>query len=188
MGCLVLLAAVGSSFCSPAGDKQIEPVYDKDTGRLQRLNYDANKNGKVDTVSFMDGARVLRIEIDKDEDGKVERWEHYGADQTIEKVGFSRANDGTEDAWSYTAPDGSIARIEMSTHRDGKVTRTEYYEKNVLVRAEEDADGDGTIDKWETFDGAGRMVSVAFDTLHRGTPDRRLVYGPNGTAQLEILK
>jgi hypothetical protein len=131
---------------------------------------------------------VLRVEIDKDEDGKVERWEHYGADQALAKVGFSRANDGTEDAWSYAATDDSIARIEISTHRDGKVNRTEYYEKNALVRAEEDSDGDGKIDKWETFDGAGRMLSVAFDTQHRGTPDRRLVYGPGGTAEFEILK
>ena len=74
----------------------------------------------------------------------------------------------------------------MSTRRDGKVTRVEHYQqKNALVRAEEDTDGDGKIDKWETYDG-DRLASVAFDTLHRGTPDRRLIYGPNGTARLEV--
>src|SRR4051812_29866207 len=84
-----ICAACGGS----AAKKQIQPVYDKQTGRLQLLKYDSNKNGTIDTVSYMDGSRVLRIEIDADEDGKVERWEYYGADQKIEKIGLSREND-----------------------------------------------------------------------------------------------
>ena len=44
---------------------------------------------------------------------------------------------------------------------------------------------DGKIDKWETYDG-DHLASVAFDTLHRGTPDRRLKYGIDGTARLEV--
>ena len=30
------------------------------------------------------------------------------------------------------------------------------------------------------------LASVAFDTTHRGTPDRRLVYTADGNAHLEI--
>ena len=74
------------------------PEYDPLTGKLRLLKYDSDGNGKVDTVSYMDGSRVVRIEIDKDEDGKVDRWEYYGPDQTLEKVGISRAGDGKEDA------------------------------------------------------------------------------------------
>jgi len=160
-------------------------VYDKKSGRLTLLKYDSNGNGKVDTWSYMDGARVVRIEIDKDEDGKIDRWEYYGPDQKLVKVGFSRAGDGKEDAWSHANADDSIAAIDISTKRDGKVNRVEYYEKNVLTRAEEDADDDGKMDKWETYRG-GHLASVAFDTLHRGTPDRRIVYGANGDASLEV--
>ena len=133
----------------------------------------------------MDGARVLRIEIDRDEDGRVDRWEYYDANQKLEKVGFSRPGDGKEDAWSSARQDGSIARIDISLARDGKVTRREYYEKDTLVRAEEDGDGDGIFDKWEAYEG-GRLASVAFDTLHRGKADRRLVYGADGSAHLEV--
>ena len=82
-------------------------------------------------------------------------------------------------------PDGSIARVDVSTRRDGKVDRTEYYENDALVRAEEDSDEDGKADKWETYE-AGRLASVAFDTLHRGTPDRRLIYGVDGSTRLEV--
>jgi hypothetical protein len=73
----------------------------------------------------------------------------------------------------------------MAAARDGKVTRVEYYEKNDLSRAEEDGDGDGAIDKWETYD-HGRLSSVALDTAKRGTADRRLMYGADGSARLEI--
>jgi hypothetical protein len=161
------------------------PEYDPQTGKLRLLKYDSDGNGKVDTVSYLDGSRVVKIEIDKDEDGKVDRWEYYGPDQKLEKVGISRAGDGKEDAWSYADAAGAVARLEISTQRDGKVTRIEHYQQTKLVAAEEDADGDGKIDKWETYDGE-RLSSVAFDTQRRGVPDRRLVYALDGNARVEV--
>jgi hypothetical protein len=182
---LLLCALAFCGGCRAETPSTIEPVYDKLTGKLQLLKYDANKNGKVDTWSYMDGTRVLRIEIDADEDGRIDRWEYYGDGQKLEKVGMSRANDGKEDAWSYAAPDGSLERIDVSTRRDGKVTRSEYYDKDALARAEEDSDGDGKIDKWEWYEG-GRLAAVGLDTLHRGAPDRRFVYGADGSTRLEV--
>ena len=125
------------------------------------------------------------FEIDKDEDGKIDRWEYYDANQKIEKIGTSRAQDGKEDSWSYPNADGTIARIDVSAKRDGKISRVEHYQKDILVSAEEDGDGDGRMDKWETYEG-DHLASIAFDTTHRGTPDRRLIYGANGTARLEV--
>jgi hypothetical protein len=183
---MVLLFALISGACHNGNaTKRIEPVYDKETGKLQLLKYDSNNNGKPDTFSYMDGARILRIEIDQDEDGKIDRWEYYDDKQKVVKVGLSRANDGKEDTWSFTGPDGTINRIDYSVQRDGKVTRTEHYEKNALVSAEEDSDEDGKTDKWETYEN-GHLTSVAFDTTHRGMPDRRLVYGDGGSARLEV--
>src|SRR5262249_34523061 len=185
---LIAAAAVGAAACDRASveaKKRIAPEYDKKTGKLTLLKYDSNGNGKIDTWSYMDGARVVRIEIDKDENGTIDRWEYYGADQKLEKTGFSRANDGKEDAWSYAGPDGSVERIEISTRRDGKVSRIERFRNNVLVSAEEDGDGDGRMDKWETYD-RNRLASVAFDTTGRGTPDRRLIYGTDGSARVAV--
>jgi hypothetical protein len=183
-----LVFALTVADCDRRGEearKRITPEYDKATGKLTLLKYDSNGNGKVDTWSYMDGARIVRIEIDKDEDGKIDRWEYYGPDQKLEKIGSSRAQDGKEDAWSYLGPDGTIARIDVSTRRDGQVTRVEHYQGDVLVAAEEDGDEDGKMDTWETYEG-DRLASIAFDTQHRGTPDRRLIYGPNGTARVEV--
>src|SRR5579862_5481774 len=116
-----------SSCSTDRGDRQkrIEPVYDRQTGKLQLLKFDSKGSGKIDTWSYMDGPRVVRIEIDTDGDGQIDRWEYYGAAQRLEKVGFSRAHDGKEDAWSYLASDGSISRTEYSTRRNGKITRIE---------------------------------------------------------------
>jgi hypothetical protein len=144
-----------------SAQKNIEPVYDPDTGRLRQLKYDSDSNGRVDTVSHMDGARVLRIEIDKDEDGKVERWEYYDTERKLEKVGVSRASDGVENVWSYIGPDGKVSRVE------------------------EDTDGDRAVDKWELYE-AGRLASVAFDEMHLGRPDRRLTYLPDGSVTVEV--
>src|SRR4051812_37779100 len=184
----VLSCALFACACagSTSGEKgRMTPEYDPHTGKLTLLKYDSDGNGKVDTWSYMDGARVVRIEIDKNEDGQIERWEYYDANQKLQKIGTSRAQDGKPDAWSYPAADGSVERIDVSTRRDGRITRVEHYTKGVLVSVEEDGDADGKMDKWETYDGS-RLASVAFDTLHRGTPDRRLIYGPNGSARLEL--
>jgi hypothetical protein len=184
---VIASVALSATSCGSSGAKntQIEPVYNTETGRLKLLKYDANNNGTVDTWSYMDGRRVLRIEIDKDEDGRIERWDHYNDDQTIAKVGFSRENDGKEDAWWYAGADGAVIRIEISGHRDGKVSRTEFYTNDSLVRVEEDSDADNRIDKWETYE-ADRLTSVAFDTTHRGTPDRRLLYTPEGSVRVQV--
>lgn len=153
------LVSFGCSADREAAKKRIAPEYDTD-GKLHLLKYDSKGTGRVDTWSYMDGARVVRIEIDSDDNGSIDRWEYYGADQQLERIGLSKS-------------------------KDGRVDRVEYYDQDVLVRAEEDTDADGRLDKWETYE-AARLASVAFDTLHRGVPDRRLTYGASGTARMEL--
>jgi hypothetical protein len=160
---------------TPEKDKRVQANYDKDTGKLSQLTVDAKKDGKPNIYSYMDGTKFVRIEIDNDEDGKIDRWEYYGPDQKLEKVGSSRLNDGKPDLWAYQAADGSVAKIEISSKRDGKIDRVEFYEKGALVRAEQDSDGDGRPDKWETY-ADGAVATVGFDTKHTGTPDRVIDY------------
>jgi hypothetical protein len=68
---------------------------------------------------------------------------------------------------------------------DWVVTRREFYEDGVLQRAEEDTNADGRMNRWEEHAG-GRLVQMDLDLTGRGTPDRRLVYGPGGTRRIEI--
>jgi hypothetical protein len=49
-----------------------------------------------------------------------------------------------------------------------------------MVRVEEDTDGNGSIDKWETY-ARGALTVLALDTRGAGKPDRRFIYRPDGS-------
>jgi hypothetical protein len=181
----VFACGVVASACGQP-KSSIVPVYDKQTGALRLLEYDANGNGRVDTWSRVEAGRIVKVDIDSDEDGKKDRWEYYDPEGRLERIGSSTLNDGEEDAWMTPGDNGSTVRVDVSTRRDGKVTRTEYYEQNAILRAEEDTDGDDRPDKWETYE-SGRLAILAFDTAHRGAPDRRLMYAADGSAHLEVV-
>lgn len=163
---IVGLLALGALGCrdAAAGKEQgrIEPTYDKDTGRLTRLDYDADNNGRKDSWAYMDGTRLIRLEADENEDGRIDRWEYYAA--TGDAVG----------------PKQPPERIERATRLDGQVSRREFFEGGVMARVEEDTDGNGSTDKWETYI-SGTLATLALDTQGRGKPDRRLIYRADGS-------
>src|SRR5215471_7097438 len=190
--CTAALVLVFAPTCrrqdrSDSRTDKLTPIYNKKTGRLEQLKYDSDGDGTFDTFSYMDGPTVVRIEIDRDEDGKIDRWEYYGPGKKLERVGLSRAHNGVEDSVQYFDSSGALTRVEMTEQGPANkrvLARIEYYEKGVLVRAEEDTDRDGSIDKWEGYEN-NRLASVAFDERHEGRPTRRLVYSPDGTARIE---
>jgi hypothetical protein len=157
----VVYSVSGCSTPSQADASRIQAQYDRQTGRLSRLQYDANGNGKTDTWAFMDGTRISRLEADENEDGRVDRWEYY--------------NPSTQ-----TSGKPVPERIERATRMDGRVSRRELFEQGELARIEEDTNGDGTIDKWEAYVG-GTLSVLALDLRFRGTPDRKFFYKPDGT-------
>jgi hypothetical protein len=174
--------------CADAEQQQlrhgIRPNYDKKTGRLVQLDYDSDKNGRVDTWTVMNGAKPVESRIDRNEDGRIERWEFYSDTGDLTKVGFSRNGDGEADAWAFPGADHTVQKIEISsTHDEHRIDRWEYYDaskagpdgQGALVRAEQDTDDDGKPDKWETYDG-GALETVAFDENGDGIADRRLTY------------
>jgi hypothetical protein len=163
---LVALSCLSSGCQNAAAGRddqgRIEPTYDRSTGRLTRIDYDANANGKTETWAYMDGARLIRLEADENEDGKIDRWEYYPA------------------AGGAAALKQPPERIERATRFDGQVSRREFFAGGVMVRVEEDTDGNGSTDKWETY-ADGALAVLALDTRGRGKPDRRLIYRPDGS-------
>jgi hypothetical protein len=165
---------------APKGNEQVQPEYSSD-GRLTRLTYDRDGDGKIDTWGFMDGARVIRVEVDEDGDGKVDRWEYHSTKTGCEGAGCEGAPPGMpQQSAGNATPDKTIERIERATRHDGKITRREFFEQGTLARVEEDTDADGLVDKWETYTN-GALSLMAIDSQHRGIPDRRMVYGPDGS-------
>lgn len=69
-------AALATCGRKSSGGAEIVASYDPKTGRLSKLSADLNKNGKIDTWTYMDGAKTIRTEQDQNEDGKIDRWEY----------------------------------------------------------------------------------------------------------------
>jgi len=150
---------------------------------LTKLEADSDRDGLIDMWAYMDGPRVVRVEVDENGDGTVDRWEYH------KQLPGQERQEGQPPKMprpvqlrrgGLESPDKTIERIERATHADGRVSRWEYFENGFLVRVEADMNGDGKIDKWETYSD-GNLSMMAIDTVHRGTPDRRLLYRPNGT-------
>ena len=192
---LIGLSITGVSACHDAARQAatIRPSYDKATGRLKELAYDANRNGRPDTWTEMDGSRPLRSSVDINEDGKIDRWEEYDEKGGLAKVGFSRTDNGKPDAWVFSGADGKVRRIEISSTGDSsRIDRWEYYDpaqsgpdgRGALVRAEEDTTHDGKPDKWETYE-HGILKTVAFDENGNGRPTRRLIYSSSARVVIE---
>ena len=182
---IVFAALTAVASCSDPEHERVKattiPTYDPVTGKLTRLTADLDKNGKIDTYTYMDGTRVLRSEIDADEDGKIEKWEYHGEDGKVARVGISREKNGKPDAWTYVDAAGVVTRGEFSSEQDEtKIDRWEWYENGALVRSEEDASGDGKVDKWTTYGPGGVLLTVMLDENYDGTADRRLTYGDGG--------
>lgn len=179
--------AMAFSACSKTEPPRAE--YDAETGRLRKLAFDATGGGKNNAVGYLEGSRMRRIELDLDANGAIDRWDFYGADGKLEKVGLSQRNDGRMDAEAFYTPEGALRLMRVSTRRDGTFDRTEHYENNVLIRSEDDTNGDGKPDKWDTYRPDADLppsvrpyvvTSTALDETGRGTPSRRFFYGPGG--------
>jgi hypothetical protein len=137
--------------------------YDPQTGRLNRVDADINKNGRIDTFSYWDAARIIRIDIDRDEDGKIDRWEHYSAENKLSRIGSSSRDDQVEDTWTHPDERGFLRFVEFDSDRDGTIDKREIYTANPA------AAGD-------------RVLSLVELELNKaGQPGRRLYYRADGS-------
>ena len=105
---------------SPPGLRLIEKgpyqaLYGPD-GRLQRLVYDRDGDGRAEVVTlFAPDGKPLRAEIDSDGDGVVDRWECFSAAGGLEKVGLSRDRSGRPEEWVFVDASGAVVRRERVT-------------------------------------------------------------------------
>ena len=179
--CAVLALAAGVWGCeAPADLSRARPSYDSFTSRLIQLSADQNGDGRLDQWTYLDGNRPLRGEADSDGDGRIDRWEYFDANAQLVRVGSSSLNDGVEDTWTHVQPRDGSSEIDRSRRRDRHVDRREFFKGDVLMRTEDDGNGDGLADRWDRYEG-GTLREAAFDTsFAAGRPDRRLLYDEQG--------
>jgi hypothetical protein len=153
-------------------------------GRLQRLEYDSNGDGRPDHVAHHDGQKSPRtIDVDQDFDGRVDRWEDYDPAGTLVKVGSSRRGKGP-DMWTSADAQGQVARVEYDEDGDGKPDRWEQRAAGLVTRVEIDADRDGRPDRWQGWRD-GQLQSEEVDTDSDGRADRRIRYAQGKVVGLE---
>src|ERR1019366_3641243 len=131
--------------------------------------------------------------IDTNEDGVIDLWEYYENCGQLVKKGWLRAKPDLvskfrkPDAFAYMGPDGKPERVEYIevsnvTGIEG-VVRREFYKGDVMVRAEEDTDGDGLMDRWDTFENK-HLRTTEFALGHTGKPGKRFTYDDKGALVL----
>jgi hypothetical protein len=149
-------------------------------GRLQRIEYDSNGDGKADVIAYHDGAKSPhQLAIDEDFDGRFDRWEDYDPQGVLRNVGLSRRHNGHPDMWVVSTANDVPLRKDYDDDQDGRINRSEIFAHGLLVRVEMDTNGDGKVDRWQDWS-AGHLTSELVDTDGDGKPDRKITYGDKG--------
>ena len=160
--------------------EQVSPVYDA-AGTIRRLDYDTDRDFQIDMRAYVLNGRTVRIEADGNGDGLVDRWEYYGPGGELDRIGTSSESDGVEDTWVVQTD--TEMRVDVATRRDGIADRHEFHTNGLLVRAEQDTNGDGRLDQWQRFTD-GQLRELLLDTsMASGRPNQRLVYRPDGSVE-----
>jgi hypothetical protein len=90
-------------------DPRVRRFYDRLTGRLTLIMFDANEDMGFDTWAYMDGEQLKRMDIDTNADGIIDRREYYVAGEHLQRIEYLAA---------------------------GRVVRTEFYDNGTLIRTE----------------------------------------------------
>ena len=95
---------------------------------LVEERHDADNDGTIDLVMVYEKRRRVRTEEDTDRDGRMDLWTRYVHDEKLERVGQIERD---------TTGGGFADTFEIFEHQGGKT---------VLLRREQDLNGDGEID------------------------------------------
>lgn len=129
-------------------------TYDTKTGKLARFTSDLNKNGKVDTWTFMDGTKILHSERDRNEDGAVDYWE-------------------------YNLPDGKggLEHTEEDSNGDGRPNKWDFYRNGLLYQVEWDDNFDGVRDRRWTYSPKAELLAIETEPDGRGGYVKKMAVG-----------
>jgi hypothetical protein len=128
---------------------------------------------------------VLREE-DRDGDGRADRWIGY-AGRTRREIWEDDHGAGRPDVHLVFAEGGAlIERIELDPDRNGEPDRIFYYRGKSLVGDARDTDGDGRIDRFDSFGATGSLDLIERDVDGDGRIDLRSHYESGRLVRREI--
>ncbi len=169
MGCLMLGALVGAAM--------VWVLYNRPS---EGASVDHDGDGRADERVFFAGERVQRIENDRNRDGKVDQIVRYSFDGTSDMIESDDDFDGAYervDRFQYNQPQrwavdhdldrdidyrgeyamGVLFREEWLDAK-GNVIKSIRYDNGLQVSGEFDSDGDGRRDAARRYDRRGEIV------------------------------
>lgn len=145
-------------------------------------------DGHISTVYyFSTGADTpLLREEDTTQDGQPDRWIAYENGWRRDLWEDRTANGRPDVHVRYAAAGGPVERIEVDDDDDASPERVFHYNEGALTSEARDTDGDDLLDRFEIFDGQGRVVSRDEDLNADGKPDIRSRYRDGRLISREI--
>ena len=156
-------------------------------GQRRRQFEDRNRDGQADLSSFFsrDGNALERIEEDADFDGRAETVRHY-AGGTLSRTETDADGDGVVELTAYFEDDVA-ARIEIrSAERDCVETRQWLSSEGEVTAEEKDTDADCRYDTWNYYT-AGRLKRQGRDTEGRGRAHLLYEFNADGSVRSQEL-
>jgi antitoxin component YwqK of YwqJK toxin-antitoxin module len=125
------------------------------------VEVDRNFDGKKDGTQQYQNGVLIWEEFDNNYDGKVDRRTEYVAGKRNVEIEDTTL-DGIMDTHTYFDDKGQISRVERDKNQDGKTDVWDYFDtsvpgKVVLVKREEDTNGDGVVDITSFYE-KGKLV------------------------------
>ena len=118
--CAALLAAAGAGCAAPpapsaapAGFHLVEreryqALYDA-RGRIVRLLQDEDGDGRAEAqILYWPNGLPRQGELDTDRDGRVDRWEVFGTDGTLQRIGTATGGAATPQVWEHLDAQGRV--------------------------------------------------------------------------------
>ncbi len=172
---LLLLTPIVSSAAEWVQESPGQKAYYNGQGQLEKLEIDADKDGRFEVEERYRNQRRVERREDLDGDGKWERKYLWSKDGSVELI--ERGRKGKLQKTFYGVG-GAVERIEKDSDRDGtfeskweyssgvlqRVTKPRgvwhYNKKGKLRRAELDEDRNGRTERVEYYQGVNRLAKV----------------------------
>jgi len=125
------------------GDGKPDAFYLFEGDSLVEERHDTQHNGNIDLVVYYQNRKRVRSEEDQNHDGRIDTWTYYtvadGGNEVVSRIERDAKGKGKPDTFETFAQQNGktvIVKREEDTNGDGKIDITSYYENGKLVRRE----------------------------------------------------
>lgn len=92
--------------------ERYQALYDAN-GRIVRLLQDEDGDGRAEAqILYWPNGQPRQGELDTDADGRVDRWEVFGTDGRLERIGRAASGGGSPAFWDHVDAEGRVVWTE----------------------------------------------------------------------------